>query len=146
MHFPVDAWYTNGLPTSLAIRFSLICIICVALNTAPWSIVHTTVLWKVFAAQSTRLNNCHLRLDCMFIYSAAGLMRMLHLVFLFFDGEPAPHSGLEYVPQRFYSYMRFRNESVFTEIFWDAQSSASSSYADGRTEPPRTLAFYWGTI
>ena len=35
----------------------------------------------------------------------------------FFGGEPAPHRGLEYVLQRFYSSMRFRNESVFTRIF-----------------------------
>ena len=35
----------------------------------------------------------------------------------FFGGEPAPHSGLEYVLQRFYSSTRFRYESVFTEIF-----------------------------
>ena len=42
----------------------------------------------------------------------AGLMRST-----LFCGEPAPHSGLEYVLQRFYSSMRFRNESVFMEIF-----------------------------
>ena len=35
----------------------------------------------------------------------------------FFWGEPAPHSPLEYVLQRFYSLMCFRNKSVFTEIF-----------------------------
>ena len=35
----------------------------------------------------------------------------------FFCGEPVPHSGLEYILQRFDSSMRFSNESVFTEIF-----------------------------
>ena len=37
----------------------------------------------------------------------AGLMRST-----FFCGEPVPHSGLEYVLQRFYSLMHFRNESA----------------------------------
>ena len=32
----------------------------------------------------------------------------------FVCGEPAPHSALEYVLQRFYSLMHFHNESVFT--------------------------------
>ena len=35
----------------------------------------------------------------------------------FFCEEPAPHSGLEYILQRFFSLMHFRNEFVFTEIF-----------------------------
>ena len=35
----------------------------------------------------------------------------------FFGGEAAPHTGLECVPQRSYSLMRFHNDSVFLEIF-----------------------------
>ena len=38
-------------------------------------------------------------------------------MFMRVTSKPAPHSGLDYVLQSFYSDMRFCNESVFMEKF-----------------------------
>ena len=83
----------------------------------PFLYIHTKyVCIKSISAQSKRFKKRFFLLDFMFAYRAglmcAGLMRST-----FFCGEPAPHSGLEYILPCFYSLMRFRNESVFTEIF-----------------------------
>ena len=47
----------------------------------------------------------------------AGWMRAGWMCSTFLCGEPAPHSGLEYILQCFYGSMCFHNESVFTEVF-----------------------------
>ena len=94
------------------------CLICY-FNFAEWHLLFylyyfvalqpLTVHYKVFLINLKGLTTAF-SFSTLFVY-------MRRLDALFFCGEPAPHSGLEYILQRFYSLMRFRNESVFTEIF-----------------------------
>ena len=82
----LDAWYANDdfiapppaghpLEFRLIVLFDLICIIFVALNTAPWNT--NCKLKNRFSAQSTRFNNCFLLLDCMFAHAPPRLLHFL---------------------------------------------------------------------
>ena len=52
----------------------------------------------------------------MFVYSAHGFDARRFDALHFFCGEPAPHSGFEYVLQRFYSLMRFSQQGIFARV------------------------------